>query len=166
MAINTTTVNPGVNVAINGTISLGSEDKLKQSCGGANGALLSGTLESRNGCMYYCDGKYRQLLNRKNSEIAQRCGENAPSTIKLNIAYKLCTLKENIDGSIYSIEYEPGETVIAYPQRIANSCTRQVITCDQDGSWSGSPALPAGGEWSIQCLAGSGASTPITYGCM
>ncbi|MDR2541272.1 MAG: hypothetical protein LBD11_05960 [Candidatus Peribacteria bacterium] len=163
MAINTNTVNPGVNVAVNGTISLGSEGKLAQSCSGANGALLSGTLESRNGCMYYCDGKYRQLLNRKNDEIVQRCGENAPGTYKPNIAYKFCMLKENIDGSIYSIEYEPGETVVAYPQRVANSCTSQVITCNQNGQWT---AHPTGGEWSIKCLAGSGASTPITYGCI
>jgi hypothetical protein len=113
--------------------------------------------------MYYCDGKYRQLLNRKDSEVAQRCGEQAPAAYKLHIAYKFCTLKENINGSIYSIEYEPGETVLAYPQRIANTCTSQVITCGQNGDWT---AHPTGGEWSIHCLAGSGGSTPITYGCI
>ncbi|MDR3168194.1 MAG: hypothetical protein LBU27_00035, partial [Candidatus Peribacteria bacterium] len=90
MSINTPDAIPGVNVNIAGPVQIKSEGLLGTKCEKEFGMQFSGTYEYSDGCMYFCDGKYWQLLNITNPSNVARCGED--SQYKENIAYTFCYL--------------------------------------------------------------------------
>ncbi|MDR2540917.1 MAG: hypothetical protein LBD11_03950 [Candidatus Peribacteria bacterium] len=134
MSINTATAIDGVNVNIAGTAQIGKENKLSQDCVGI-GAQFSGTYEQQDGCLYYCDGRHRQLLNTDTPGNAQRCGEQKPYSG--NIAYTKCTLYGDIKKP-YTMSFRAGESINAYSLPSDPNCAskKALITCQRNGKWS------------------------------
>jgi len=87
MGINTNTPLAGVNVVVSGAAFLGGSNKLissgtiDTSCHSG----IAGTLEQVNGCYYFCDGKYWQVINLafEGDDVAKNCTHN-------NAATKVC----------------------------------------------------------------------------
>ncbi|MDR0860197.1 MAG: hypothetical protein LBO09_04390 [Candidatus Peribacteria bacterium] len=134
MSINTHSAIAGVNVNIAGATQIGKENKLAQNCAGATGALLSGTYEQQDGCLYYCDGNHRQLLNTDTPGNAQRCGEQSPYSG--NIAYTKCTLYGDIKKP-YTMSFRAGESIYAYSVPSDPNCAnkKRLLTCQRNGKW-------------------------------
>ncbi|MFV0470903.1 MAG: hypothetical protein ACK5L7_02545 [Paludibacteraceae bacterium] len=127
MGINTNTSPDGVNVSISGAVYLGGSNKLISS-GTIDTSCYSGiagTLEQVNGCYYFCDGKYWQIVNMpfEGDDVAKNCAHN-------NVASKTCYL----DG----FNLRAGDTMEAYNTLKVNasSCAsaKTTVTCKVDGT--------------------------------
>ncbi|GHV27549.1 hypothetical protein FACS1894176_09570 [Bacteroidia bacterium] len=133
MAINTPSAIAGVNVNVAGSVQIGQESHLSKDC--KDHKSLSGTYEQQDGCLYYCDGNHRQLLNTETPGNAQRCGEQSPYSG--NIAYTKCTLYGDIKKP-YTMSFRAGEKITAYKVPSSNTCASQktVLTCQRNGKWN------------------------------
>ena len=145
MLINTNTAIAGVNVNIGWPAKIGGEGLLSKPCSGEHGKQYSGTYEMYDWCMYFCDGKFWQLLNVETPSNVARCGVGSEHAA--NIAYTKCTLYNPWDP--YFMDFRAGDSVTAYQSSqsnnrntAANACNNgALITCQQDGTRS-----PAGYE--------------------
>ncbi|MDR0607856.1 MAG: hypothetical protein LBG52_06005 [Candidatus Peribacteria bacterium] len=118
MSINTPDAIPGVNVNINGAVQMKSEgllaieisDAVKGKPDMNNTAFAySGTYENVDGCVYFADGLYRQLLNISNPSNVKRCGEDSP--FSGNIAYENCFLYK---GESAEMRFRAGNKIETY----------------------------------------------------
>jgi hypothetical protein len=82
-----------------------------------------GTFETLNGCYYFCDGKYWQIVNMpfEGDDVAKNCAHN-------NVASKTCYL----DG----FNLRAGDTFEAYNTIKSSDCTKAktTVTCKADGN--------------------------------
>ncbi|MDR0607577.1 MAG: hypothetical protein LBG52_04400, partial [Candidatus Peribacteria bacterium] len=127
MSINTPDAIPGVNVNINGAVQIKNEGLLANTDAEFLGKsdinntafAYSGTYENIDGCVYFADGLYRQLLNISNPSNRKRCGEESP--FSGNIAYTACTLYE---GMPYEMAFRAGDSVVAYDVAASYECNK------------------------------------------
>lgn len=122
MGINTNTSIAGVNVVVNGSTLLGGTSKLLSTANSCT-ANTQGTMEIVNGCYYFCDGKFWQVVNLpfEGDNVPENCAHN-------NAASKTCYL----DG----FELRAGDTMEAYNTLKSTNCAsvKTTVTCKLDGT--------------------------------
>ena len=138
MGINKNDAPAGVNVAIDGAVYLGGVSKhTAVSCTDTH----AGTIEAKNGCYYFCDGKFRQLasLSFMGDDVAAHCDGGGSLAVS-----QVCDL----DG----VKLRVGDTIQAYTVAKHSNCESQktTITCQPDGTFGGATkyhlnCLPCGG---------------------
>ena len=123
MGINKNEAPSGVNVAIEGSVQIHKEGLI----GTSN--TIGGTFETDEGCYYYYDGKYWQLLN-----AAFKDGVGPVLEGKCSKAEKRCEIGPVGNGDF--IYLRAGDSTTAYNAQTSSSCTSAVVTCGANGTLS------------------------------